>query len=119
MPLYKVLLLFPSFYLRLPILSFLMMICAHADTTHFKKARNTRKCLSILFYCAFNDALSKKCLHIHRKKRGPSPLWCVRGSNKKSNNEDKSTYAAIKLTVFQCLHNLGNTCWSISKNRIC
>ena len=28
--------------------------------------------------------------------------------------KNKSTNACIKLTVFQCLHNLGNTCWSIS-----
>ena len=42
-----------------------MMIRALLDTTHFKKARNTVKRLSTLFYRAFNYVLSEKYSHFH------------------------------------------------------
>ena len=79
MPLYYVLLrnLFPGFYLHPSILSFLMMIRALLDTTHFKKARNTVKRLSILFYRAFHYVLSEKYSHIYLDIHGHSSQWCV------------------------------------------
>ena len=99
MPLYYVLLrnLFPGFYLHPSILSFLMMIRALLDTTHFKKARNTVKRLSILFYRAFHYVLSEKYSHIHLNIHGYSSLWCVRGGNENNKSKDDSKHAAIKL----------------------
>ena len=75
-----------------------MMICALLDTTPFKKARNTVKRLSILFYRAFHYVLSEKYSHIHLNIHGHSSLWCVvRCSNEHSKSKDDSKHAAIKL----------------------
>lgn len=77
-----------------------MMIRALLDTTHFRKARNTVKRLSILFYPIFHYVLSEKYSHIYLDIHGHSSQWCVvRGSNAHNKSKDNSKHAVIKLAV--------------------
>ena len=79
-----------------------------------------------LILCTKYENIKNKIERLDKYKTLSIPKYCfcvqrdlIKCKNKHNKSNNNSTDVDIKLTVFQCLYNLANTCWSIPKSSKC